>query len=226
MKLWWIGGSVALLLGAAGCGQRVSQTLPPAQAPAQTIAVSPPPQPAAALPTVAVPASPQPLPVPNLIPPTAPNDRVAIVPTGRTDPFTAVASIPVVITRPSVAVAASIAPRPVAPAQSPAPSPIAVRPSPVSVPLAATPNSSPAAPTPTIAQSIAISGVVQTGDRTSAIVQVPQEGSRYVRAGDRIASGRVLVKRIEVGTNADPVVILEQDGVEVIRTVGSSSGLL
>jgi Tfp pilus assembly protein PilP len=88
---------------------------------------------------------------------------------------------------------------------------------PVTVPAA------PIAAAPTqLASSIEVSGVVQAGDRTSAIVQLPQEGSRYVSAGDYLANGRILVKRIEIGSaNTDPVVILEQNGVEVIRTVGS-----
>lgn len=237
-KIWWIEGSmllrcgcaIALLFSSAGCGQRGSvstQAVPPT-----------PPRPCCSY--AGNPANPLPSPIPDLIPSTVPADRVAAITTGRAEPFAAVAN------RPIVTLGISSAPDPTATPRT-APSPTAISPtviSPTVVPArspAARPAPMPtlaptalpqsvAPPGPTIARSIAISGVVQMGDgsvsasrnRTRAIVQVPQEGSRYVGVGDRIASGRVLVKRIEVGTNTDPVVILEEDGVEVTRTVGSS----
>jgi hypothetical protein len=40
--------------------------------------------------------------------------------------------------------------------------------------------------------------------------------------GDRIANGQVLVKRIDVRPGSDPVVVLEQNGVEVTRFVSLS----
>ncbi|MDX2213585.1 MAG: hypothetical protein SFY66_09870 [Oculatellaceae cyanobacterium bins.114] len=73
-----------------------------------------------------------------------------------------------------------------------------------------------------LAESIVVTGVVQVGDVVSAIVQVPNEqSSRYVRVGDSLANGRVVVDRIEMMADGEPRVILLQDGVETIRTVGN-----
>lgn len=81
----------------------------------------------------------------------------------------------------------------------------------------------PPLPEPEIARAIAVTGVVQAGGRTNAIVQVPNEPtSRYVQAGQRLANGQVLVKRIELNRGPTPVVILEQYGIEVGRAVGEA----
>ena len=81
----------------------------------------------------------------------------------------------------------------------------------------------PPLPEPEIARAIAVTGVVQAGGRTNAIVQVPNEPtSRYVQAGQRLANGQVLVKRIELNRGPTPVVILEQYGIEVARGVGDA----
>jgi hypothetical protein len=51
-------------------------------------------------------------------------------------------------------------------------------------------------------------------------VQSPDEPTgRYVAAGQRVAGGAVLVKRIDMRGN-EPVVVLEQNGVEVSHSVG------
>lgn len=74
---------------------------------------------------------------------------------------------------------------------------------------------------PDLASNVAVTGVIQIGSETQAIVQVPNEGtSRYVRVGQRLSNGQVLVKRIEMNEGSDPVVILEQYGTEVARAVG------
>jgi hypothetical protein len=53
-----------------------------------------------------------------------------------------------------------------------------------------------------------------------AIVNAPNEpSSRYIQEGQRLAGGQVLVKRIETN-RSEPVVVLEQYGVEVVRAVG------
>jgi hypothetical protein len=79
----------------------------------------------------------------------------------------------------------------------------------------------PPAPRPDLAQAVAVTGVDQIGNETEAIVQVPNEAtSRYVRVGQRLSNGQVLVKRIEMNTGSAPVVILEQYGVEVAKAVG------
>ena len=74
---------------------------------------------------------------------------------------------------------------------------------------------------PDLARTVAITGVVQVGSEPQAIIKVPNEAtSRYVRVGQRLANGQVLVKRIEINEGADPIVILEQYGIEVGRAVG------
>jgi hypothetical protein len=91
------------------------------------------------------------------------------------------------------------------------------------MPPADLPASVPSAPTLALAQAIAVSGVVQAGSQTSVIVQVPNETtSRSAVVGDYLANGKVLVKRIEM-QGAEPVVVLEQDGAEFIKPVGSGS---
>lgn len=71
-----------------------------------------------------------------------------------------------------------------------------------------------------LARGIAVTGVVQVGQTAQAIVKAPGDPtSRYVSVGQRLANGAVLVKRIEV-YGSEPVVILEQNGVEVTRFIG------
>jgi hypothetical protein len=71
-----------------------------------------------------------------------------------------------------------------------------------------------------LAETIEISGVLQVGGKTNVIVKVPDEStSRYVTVGDSMANGQVRVKRVEMGI--DPVIVLEQNGKEVTRSVGS-----
>ncbi|HEY9599355.1 MAG TPA: hypothetical protein V6D33_16955 [Cyanophyceae cyanobacterium] len=80
----------------------------------------------------------------------------------------------------------------------------------------------PQLPEPTVAQGIAVTGVVQVAGIPRAIVKVPNEPSRSVSVGDRLANGQVLVKRIEMNRGPTPVVILEQYGVEIARRVGET----
>ncbi|MGF1499171.1 MAG: hypothetical protein ACFB8W_20440 [Elainellaceae cyanobacterium] len=78
----------------------------------------------------------------------------------------------------------------------------------------------PPPPQPEIARAVEVTGVVQIGSVPYAILQAPNEPhSRYVRAGQRLSNGQVLVKRIEMGV--EPVVILEQFGIEVVRNIGA-----
>ncbi len=76
-----------------------------------------------------------------------------------------------------------------------------------------------------LAKAVEVNGVIQVGEKLSAIVKTSADKtSRYVSAGEYISNGAVLVKRIEVGVNKEPLVTLEQNGVEVIKQVGSSNG--
>ncbi len=80
----------------------------------------------------------------------------------------------------------------------------------------------PPLPDPTLAKAVQVTGVIVVGGVPQAILQAPNEAtSRYVQAGQRISNGQVLVKRIEMNNGSDPIVILEQNGVEVARAVGS-----
>ena len=54
------------------------------------------------------------------------------------------------------------------------------------------------------------------------IVKAPEESSsRYVEAGQYLSDGRILVKRIDKDAFPSPVVILEQAGREVAKTIGN-----
>ncbi|GEM_PF-4659173 len=182
---------------------------------------------------------PPPTPVPYLTPPTSPDQRAGQVQPGRPDPFAPLPTSPVVV---PARVNAPAAPRPLA--QQPAatvpattqlsPVPFAAAPLPVqpprpasappAPPVAAAPVPAPA-PTVSLIESIEVSGVVRVGEQTSAIVRVPTErSSRTARVGDRIANGQVLLKRIDLAGGGDPVVVLEQNGVEVFRSVSLMGG--
>ncbi|MEX0267851.1 hypothetical protein AB3R30_01790 [Leptolyngbyaceae cyanobacterium UHCC 1019] len=85
----------------------------------------------------------------------------------------------------------------------------------------------PAAPVPpstTTATAVEITGVVFVGNTPQAIVIAPGDpGSRYVGVGQRVSGGKVLIKRIEMGAGSVPVVILEENGVEVAKSVGEGA---
>jgi hypothetical protein len=172
---------------------------------------------------------------PNLIPPTTTPERLPQVSVGRTDPF---ASLPI---SPTVSVnirpaAAPLATTPVAPPVTLPPASVATVPSqtlptlptltpPPPVPIDAFPSVTPVPVVPQrLSEAIEISGVVEVAGKTSVIIHVPNEmSSRYASVGDYLANGKVLIKRVEMGM--EPTVILEEDGVETIRYVGSGSSL-
>jgi hypothetical protein len=92
----------------------------------------------------------------------------------------------------------------------------------------APPPAAPAAPPPPpptdLARGIEVTGVVKTDTDTKVIVKAPNEPtSRYVSVGQRIANGQVLVKRVKFSPDSDPIVIFEQNGVEIARMVGETS---
>ncbi|WP_008312073.1 hypothetical protein [Leptolyngbya sp. PCC 6406] len=83
----------------------------------------------------------------------------------------------------------------------------------------------PALPQPNTALGVAVTGIVQINGDRYAIVSAPGEPtSRYVRVGDRLSGGRILVKRIDTRPGSEPVVILEENGIEVARPVGGAPG--
>jgi hypothetical protein len=78
----------------------------------------------------------------------------------------------------------------------------------------------PPAPQPETAKAVVVSGVILVGKVPQAIIKVPDEPtSRYVQPGQRLVNG-VLVKRIEMTQGGNPIVILEQYGIEVAKQVG------
>ena len=82
----------------------------------------------------------------------------------------------------------------------------------------------PPLPSATLANAVEVSGVVVVGGVAQAIVKAPnEETSRYVRVGQRLSNGQVLVKRIEMNAGSEPIVIFEENGVEVSRAVGTTA---
>lgn len=78
---------------------------------------------------------------------------------------------------------------------------------------------------PKLAQEVIISGLFESNSGTKLIVQAPEEStSRYVEVGQYLSNGQVLVKRIDRHHFPTPLVILEQSGVEVSKTIGEVSG--
>ncbi|MCA1990443.1 MAG: hypothetical protein LDL41_00105 [Coleofasciculus sp. S288] len=81
----------------------------------------------------------------------------------------------------------------------------------------------PSIPSTDLADAVQVNGVMQVGGRVNAIVKEPNEKtSRYVSVGEYLSQGKILVKRIELGGNAEPQVILEQNCVEVVKSVSSN----
>ena len=86
------------------------------------------------------------------------------------------------------------------------------------------PTELPELPEPTVlASQVQVTGVASVNGESYAIVKAPNEPtSRYVKVGDRIANGTVLVKRIENRAGSAPVVVLEERGQEIALPVGSN----
>ncbi|ACC83161.1 hypothetical protein [Nostoc punctiforme] len=81
----------------------------------------------------------------------------------------------------------------------------------------------PPAAQPELARAVIVTGVVLISKEPQAIIKVPDEPtSRYVQAGQRLANG-VLIKRIEMNGGSNPIVILEQFGIEVAKMVGEGA---
>jgi hypothetical protein len=81
----------------------------------------------------------------------------------------------------------------------------------------------PPIPQPTLARQVEVTGVVKVGNTVQAIVKAPNEPtSRYVGVGQLLSNGQILVKRIEINQGSEPIVVLEENGIEVRVMVGSS----
>ncbi|NER80440.1 MAG: hypothetical protein F6K42_12860 [Leptolyngbya sp. SIO1D8] len=175
---------------------------------------------------------------------TSSEERLVSVAAGRLDPF---APVTQTVSRPNTqATSASVTPvqdssTPALPQAQPvvsAPTPQTLPPvptvnlAPPAAPLPAIPiavNPIPVAPLPSYAaplnpvEAIELSGVVQIGDRVGVIVREANgQTSRHIFAGDYLGGGQVLVKAIDMSAQ-EPLVILEYQGREYPRMVGSGS---
>ena len=88
-------------------------------------------------------------------------------------------------------------------------------------------SAEPLVPAKPLAETIEISGFLEVGGNANLIVFVPGEAtSRPARVGEYLGNGEVLIKRIMPQASGDVLVILEQDGVEYQRSVGSNPSTL
>ncbi|MDX2100230.1 MAG: hypothetical protein SFW36_20835 [Leptolyngbyaceae cyanobacterium bins.59] len=226
-------GPIALILLLAACGTTPSEVKTPAPdaskaTPAQVSSGKSDAQ-AFTKPTVPVVSGAVQANLPSgIIRSTNPRQRLSVVEQGRRDPFANVVPVPVAVAGSQAT--PGVAPRAL-PKLPPIPNVSTVPIRPTTVPIATTPiqplSPMPAVvvppPSPTqMAEAVQVTGVVQMGGRVSAIVKAPDElSSRAVAVGDSLSNGKVRVKRIEARTNAEPIVVLEQNGREVIKPVGS-----
>jgi hypothetical protein len=206
--------TLPLYLGGCVGGNETASSPSPVVVPTDTQSI--------AVPNATVSPSPSPAASPNgnlpadLIASTNATQRVIRVLRNRPDPF---ALLP---TTPSVEILPNATP------PQPVPSVPQILPLPGSGSLAPIPRLIPTpaviAPPPfqpTLARSVKVTGIVQIGNVVHAIVDAPNEpSSRYVQVGQRLSNGQILVKRIEMNQGSEPVVVLEQNGVEVMTAVG------
>ena len=80
----------------------------------------------------------------------------------------------------------------------------------------------PPPPSTDLARGMEVTGVLQVGNQTKIILKAPAEPtSRYVNVGQRVSNGQVLVKRVKFDTGGEPIVIFEQNGIEIAKSVGA-----
>ena len=123
-----------------------------------------------------------------------------------------IAQIPASAQTPRVVPELPELPTPIGPAQLPPP------------PVAQVPQAPPPPPPPDtkLADATEVTGVIQVGNQIQIIAKAPNEpSSRYIKVGQKIANGEVTVKRVEK-EDGEPIVILEQNGVEVRKTIGQA----
>lgn len=233
-RAFLIMASSALAVSIAGCdflGGTSETTV------SETSVPVPVPQPS---PSPAAQNLPAPIVLPDLISSTDPNQRVQQVQGNRNDPFALLPTTPT-IQRPNPVPGQPVPLGRTAPPPAPATAPRTAPPNRTAAQpgtngqnnrpgaLAPIPNLTgrpatpvaPPPPPPDLARAVQVSGVIQIGGTPYAIVTAPNEpSSRYVRAGQRLSNGQVLVRRIEMNAGVEPVVVLEQFGVEVVRAVG------
>jgi hypothetical protein len=227
--LAWAGGVLILTSCSGAPKQDQAQVVPAAPAKSQPLSsngksqnfanpVVSPNTPISA--TVSVPA------VPGLLQPTNASARLSALTPGRSDPFAALPNGPITLmARP---VPRSPAPAPVKPPT------VALLPSgPSATALPPVLPNAPLGPLPTplsrtaLADAIDITGAVQIGGRWQIIVKESgADTSRRVTVGDALANGKVQIKRVIQGSGGDPIVVLQQDGVEITKSIGAANSPL
>lgn len=220
-----------ILFVIAGCGSQTSDSVSLDPAPERPgVAIAPAIEPSAQPPfsesmvpsqTSTVPPK---LPTPQLIPPTSSSSQVAALAAspGRSDPFAPLPPTNIVVTARPASSAPLLPTVPILPTAPAAPLPsVSVSALPAPAPLDAPSQSLPVQKP--LAETIEISGFLDVGGAASLIVFVPGElTSRPARVGEYLGNGDVLIKRIIPQPSGDVLVILEQDGLEYQRTVGSN----
>lgn len=154
----------------------------------------------------------------ELLPSTDPNERLKEIEQNRSDPYSYVPVPPPPTLTPP-------APENTPPAAADVPEPTDGSDNQPLPELPETPFQPPEPPAPVavIAPQVVVSGVAEVDGELYAFVKAPGEPSRYVRAGDELSRGAVVVKRIESNPGRGPVVVLEERGIEVTRAVGSGT---
>jgi hypothetical protein len=80
----------------------------------------------------------------------------------------------------------------------------------------------PPPPSTDLAKGVKVTGVVEVGNEKQVIIKAPGEAtSRYVKVGQRVAGGKVLIKRV-IFENGEAIVILEENDIEVRKVVGKN----
>ena len=165
------------------------------------------------------------------ISPTDAHDRTKNV-EGRNDPFGLIPVGPIITIKPTPAPKAPTPPKVNPsnqnesinqPKKTERKTPLNPHPTPPQPTIRSEPPLSPPPPQPVLAQGVTVTGLIQVGDVTKIIVKAPDEKySRYVESGQYLSNGQVLVKRIET-EGSNPMVVLEQLGIEVIKQVGNKA---
>lgn len=226
---YWSTSLCAIGLFLGSCATIPKATQSPSPAP-QQVTVRPSPSPALTQPP---PPPMKVIPVPGMLPPTVPTQRTAQVTTGgREDPFAQLPTPPIRL--------ATAKPQANSQATAPSAKKAGSQSSAKAKPGAKAasgwqkpPSQTSAAPTQAppqpqrssteLAEAVEVTGVMQIRGKINIIVQMPNEsGSFTVTQGDYLAGGKVRVKRIEIENRGEPLVVLEQNGIEVFKSVGRS----
>ncbi len=238
LTLMLMGGAIGLIVGA--CGERSpsqqAQSTPPTMPSAPNLEESGA-SPTGRVPSRAVQPALAALPNADTGGRSRPTPPPPLGQAGRNNPFSSVTDAAVVVNVPTMteALTQPLLPQvptvqqvPVVPsfAAPPPPPALATVPIPAQMPAPTVDGSSSSLPLfsnppQLLANRIQVTGMVQVGDRLAVITEAPGDTtSRTVSVGDYLGEGQVLVKRIEMD-GPEPLIVLEEQGQEIMRTLGS-----